>query len=102
MLNRLQQLVAEDAVPWLPEVRQSMVRHECKHLLSIVMDWLPIFDFEESSEFNKREARRRQLMVDYDAGIIKSAAFLARLDEDQVSFPEQVENALKNLPSRKD
>jgi AbiV family abortive infection protein len=37
-------LVADDALPWLPEVQQSMVKHQCKHLLAIVMEWLPSFD----------------------------------------------------------
>jgi len=40
----LLQLVVEDALPWLPEIQQSMARHQCKHLLAIVMEWLPPFD----------------------------------------------------------
>ena len=40
----LLQLVVDDALPWLPEIQQSMARHQCKHLLAIVMEWLPTFD----------------------------------------------------------
>jgi AbiV family abortive infection protein len=39
----LLQLVVEDALPWLPEIQQSMAQHRCKHLLAIVMEWLPPF-----------------------------------------------------------
>ena len=39
-------LVEDDALRWIPEVRQSMVKHQCKHLLAIVMEWLPPFDGE--------------------------------------------------------
>jgi AbiV family abortive infection protein len=38
------QLVVDGAVPWIQAVRQSISRHQCKHLLAIVMDWLPNFD----------------------------------------------------------
>ena len=41
----LLQLVADDALPWLPEVRMSIARHQCKHLLAIVMEWRPITDW---------------------------------------------------------
>src|SRR5580700_8210415 len=37
-------LVEDDALPWLPEIHQSMAKHQCKHLLAIVMEWLPPFD----------------------------------------------------------
>jgi AbiV family abortive infection protein len=38
------QLVADGALPWIHAVRLSISRHQCKHLLAIVMDWLPNFD----------------------------------------------------------
>lgn len=37
-------LVMEGALPWTKEVRQSISKHQCKHLLAIVMEWLPSFD----------------------------------------------------------
>ena len=40
----LLQLVRDGAVPWIPAVRRSMTRHECKHLLGIVLEWLPLFE----------------------------------------------------------
>jgi AbiV family abortive infection protein len=47
-------LVADDAIPWLPEVRRSIARHECKHLLAIVMEWLPPFDADTFKEGMRR------------------------------------------------
>jgi AbiV family abortive infection protein len=52
----LLQLVADDALPWLPEVQRSMARHQCKHLLAIVMKWLPPVDWDQLVE---REEQRR-------------------------------------------
>ena len=46
----LLQLVVDDALPWLPEVQRSIARHQCKHLLAIVMEWLPPFDWDHVSE----------------------------------------------------
>src|SRR5258708_33949304 len=54
----LLQLVVDGALPWLPEVQRSMARHQCKHLLAIVMEWVPPFDFEDNMEQHKRNAER--------------------------------------------
>src|SRR5947209_5565451 len=37
-------LVSDNALPWIPEVRISVARHHCKHLLALVMEWLPVLD----------------------------------------------------------
>jgi AbiV family abortive infection protein len=37
------QLVVDGALPWIAEVRRSIVRHQCKHLMALVMEWLPGF-----------------------------------------------------------
>lgn len=61
----LLQLVENDALPWVSEVQRAMARHQCKHLLAIVMEWLPAFDFETNTNFEKhkvREERHRQKM----------------------------------------
>lgn len=50
------QLVKDDALPWLPEVQRSMARHQCKHLLAVVMEWLPPVDWDHLVE---RETERR-------------------------------------------
>jgi hypothetical protein len=48
------QLVADGALPWINAVRQSISKHQCKHLLAIVMDWLPnIYDWLETYEQRK-------------------------------------------------
>lgn len=96
----LLQLVAEEALPWVPEVRRSINRHECKHLLAIVMEWLPILDFGGTNDwlsgFNERSVRRRQLIADYEAGRITGTVFLAQIEEEKraVGFPETVAAAL--------
>jgi AbiV family abortive infection protein len=59
----LLQLVLDDALPWLPEVQRSMARHQCKHLLGLVMEWLPPFDWERLSEQGKRNEERHAAMM---------------------------------------
>jgi AbiV family abortive infection protein len=56
----LLQLVVDDALPWLPEVQRSMARHECKHLLAIVMEWLPPFDWDHYDLNHFRDQSKRQ------------------------------------------
>ena len=52
----LLQLVADGALPWLREVQRSMARHECKHLLGLVMEWLPPWDSPDLAEQPKRRS----------------------------------------------
>jgi AbiV family abortive infection protein len=54
----LLQLVADDALPWLPAVQRSMAKHQCKHLLAIVMEWLPPFDLDRIREQDRLETER--------------------------------------------
>ena len=56
----LLQLVMDEALPWLPEVRRSIARHQCKHLLAIVMEWLPPFDSERLMEQHTRSTERHE------------------------------------------
>jgi len=56
----LLQLVVDDALPWLPEIQRSMARHQAKHLLAIVMEWLPPFDFGLLAEQRKRNTERHE------------------------------------------
>src|ERR1700685_3310291 len=37
-------LVSDNALPWIPEIRSSITRHQCKYLLALVMEWLPVLD----------------------------------------------------------
>src|SRR3954453_20364687 len=52
----LLQLVADGALPWIPEVQRSTARHQCKHLLAIMMEWLGPFDIEQLMEHSKRHS----------------------------------------------
>jgi AbiV family abortive infection protein len=54
------QLVADDVLPWLPEVRRSLARHQCKHLLAIVMEWLPPYDWENASVLLQRDREQHE------------------------------------------
>ena len=56
----LLQLVVDGALPWLPEVQRSMARHQCKHLLALVMEWLPPFDWERIREQDKRNSETHE------------------------------------------
>jgi AbiV family abortive infection protein len=59
----LLQLVLDDALPWLPAVQRSIARHQCKHLLGLVMEWLPPFDWDRLSEQNKQSEQKHQEMM---------------------------------------
>lgn len=50
----LLQLVADGALPWERGVQRSMARHECKHILGLVMEWLPSWDSAGLMEQPKR------------------------------------------------
>jgi AbiV family abortive infection protein len=56
----LLQLVADEALPWLKQIRKSMKEHKCKHLLALVMEWLPAFDWTQIEELNKRHHRKME------------------------------------------
>ena len=98
----LLQLVADDALPWLPEVQRSMARHQCKHLLAIVMEWLPPFDLDRLNEQHERAmARHEQKMAWYRRSIDRSHAGNFGPDpddpepiEEEFSFPSDVATAL--------
>lgn len=98
----LLQLVEDDALPWIPEVQRTMTRHQCKHLLAIVMEWLPAFDWETHFEKNKvREERHRQKMEWFQRRLDRSKRGdhslhpedLEPLDP-EVPFPRDVADAL--------
>lgn len=66
----LLQLVADDALPWLPEVQRSMAKHQCKHLLAIVMEWLPpSFGDEIMEQYRQGKARHEQKMAWYQRSL---------------------------------
>jgi AbiV family abortive infection protein len=61
----LLQLVVDDALPWLPEVQRSMARHQCKHLLAIILEWLPPFDVDEMLAQHKRFRLRHERKMEW-------------------------------------
>jgi AbiV family abortive infection protein len=95
----LLQLVADDAIPWLPEVKRSINSHECKHLLALVMDWLPAWDWEDENWYERHQERRRrykQIYDDYNEGRLTASEFLECVDEhkNEIRFPANVATAL--------
>lgn len=56
----LLELVADDALPWLAEVQRSIARHQCKHLLGVIMEWLPPFDVDRLREQMKKNTERHE------------------------------------------
>jgi AbiV family abortive infection protein len=98
----LLQLVADEALPWVPEVQRSMARHQSKHLLAIVMEWLPPFDFDRLEEQRKRNAERHeQKMAWYQRRIERYRAGNLQADpndpdptEENFRFPPDVATAL--------
>lgn len=61
----LLRLVADDALPWLPEVQRTMARHQCKHLLAIVMEWLPPVDWDQIIEHEKQRRARHERKMEW-------------------------------------
>ncbi len=94
----LLQLVADDALPWLREVKRSISKHQCKHLLAIVMEWLPVFDWEEiQRQSKKNEERHEQKMAWYERS--KSRDYVRdpadpEPVEEEFLFPREVADAL--------
>jgi AbiV family abortive infection protein len=98
----LLQLVDEGALPWLPEVQRTMVRHQCKHLLALVMEWLPAMDWEAILEKDKQRQERHRLKMEWFER--KKARFASRDFshhpedpqplEPEIVLPQEVSNAL--------
>lgn len=51
-------LVRDDIVPWTVEVQKSLRSHECKHLVTIVMEWLLIVNELRSNQSLEELLRR--------------------------------------------
>lgn len=98
----LLRLVQDEALPWLPEVQRSMAIHQCKHLLALVMEWLPPFDMHNFlDQARRREAQHNQWMAwaqrrldRYKSGNLLPDPEDPEPVESAVSFPADVANAL--------
>lgn len=98
----LLQLVADGALPWIREVQRSMARHECKHLLGLVMEWLPPWDSPDLAEQRKRHeewheqkmAWLQRRIARYKQGNFASDPRDPEPIEPHVSFPSDVATAL--------
>ena len=98
----LLQLVADEAIPWLPEVQRSMARHQCKHLLALVMEWLPLFDgdkFMEQLRLNETRHNQKMAWLQRSLERYKQGNFLTDPDdpepiESDFVFPPDVAKAL--------
>lgn len=98
----LLQLVEDEVLPWLPEVQRTMSRHQCKHLLGVIVEWIPPWDFEVSNikfqEFLDRHQRKmdwyerrrqRRLSGDFAADPEDPEPI-----DPEVAFPKDVADAL--------
>ena len=93
-------LVSDNALPWIPEIRSSITRHQCKYLLALVMEWLPVLDL--SYEKMMRDRQRHDLMMAwyersiarYKRGILAPDPDDLKPSEPEVSFPPEVADAL--------
>lgn len=91
----LLQLIVDEAIPWIPEVQRSMARHQCKHLLAIVMEWLPLFDWDKYMEQHNQEMAWLQRKLER----YKQGNFLPDPNDPEsikpdFVFPPDVSNAL--------
>lgn len=99
----LLQLVADEALPWLPEVQRSMAWHDCKHLLAIVLEWLPTYDWENMLEQHRLQTLKHehkmawlQRRLDrYKQGNFDPDPNDPKPMEPEVSFPSDIETALQ-------
>jgi AbiV family abortive infection protein len=98
----LLQLVTDGALPWLPEVQRSMARHQCKHLLALVMEWLPLWDAAALVEQRKRrDSWHEQKMAWYQRRIDRYKQGHFEPDpndpepvEPELAFPPDIATAL--------
>jgi AbiV family abortive infection protein len=98
----LLQLVADGALPWVRQVQRSMARHECKHLLGLVMEWLPPWDSPDLAELPKRRnewheqkmAWLQRRLARYKEGNFAPDPNDPEPVEPGVSFPSDVATAL--------
>ncbi len=99
----LLQLVFDEALPWIPEVRQSMARHQCKHLMAIVMDWVPdMDDVDDLIERHRRRSERHERLMNwykrtkerYDRGVFEPDPNDPKPVDPQIEFPQEVADAL--------
>jgi AbiV family abortive infection protein len=98
----LLQLVADGALPWMREVQRSMARHECKHLLGLVMEWLPPWDAPDLAEQPKRRREwheQKMAWLQRSIARYKEGNFAPNPNdpepvEPDVSFPTDVATAL--------
>ncbi len=97
----LLQLVADGALPWLPEVQRSMARHPCKHLLALVLDWVPPFDIEDMIEQHRRDTIRHEQWMAwskrsrFNQGLLEPNPNDPEPEEPEIVFPPDVVDALK-------
>ena len=84
----LLQLVADAVLPWIPEVRRSIARHQCKHLLAVVLEWLPTFD-EAMQQHDRRMEEHERKMEAYKQGKGWPSA-----EKEDFRFPPDVATAL--------
>jgi AbiV family abortive infection protein len=90
------QLVSDSALPWIQPVRQSISRHQCKHLLAIVMDWLPnIDDWLETYEQRKATQHAREASRGNPSTVLKEAATAYKVDTDAIAAKVKQESAAK-------
>jgi AbiV family abortive infection protein len=85
----LLQLVADDAVPWVPAIRRSMSRHECKHLLGIVLEWLPIFE-EAYGREDRWAVHHEKWMAWHERRMARIKSGILNNDSDQEPSPPDV------------
>lgn len=99
----LLQLVADGALPWVREVQRSLARHECKHLLGLVMEWLPPWDstafariLKRRDECHEQKMAWLQRRIDrYKRGNFAPDPNDPEPVEPDISFPSNVATALK-------
>jgi len=97
----LLQLIEDEALPWRPEVRRAIANHLCKHVLALVMEWLPAQDWENLVEqARSRDAHHKlrmewlQRRIDrYKQGMLPDPVDPEPIEPD-VSFPSDVVAAL--------
>ena len=79
-----------------------MARHQCKHLLGIIMEWLPTSDIEDMMAQSKRRAERHELWMAwhqrrldrYSEGNFAPAPDDPEPLKPEISFPADVAAAL--------
>jgi len=102
LLEDARLLVDAGALPWIPPVQRSIAKHNCKHLVSIIHEWMPPLDWENLAvRYREQTGRHARWMAWNERRIGRISAGIRTGDPDdaeptrgEIERPGDVSDAL--------